>query len=87
MIHYHILNGFNRDIVECKGINSSFLCYVNNDLIETLWNVKLKDIPDGKEFTYDLIETLWNVKPEGSLFIICKSGFNRDIVECKVSSS
>ena len=55
------------------------------DLIETLWNVKII----LKQYTgvmhVDLIETLWNVKLQrvarwGGIV----SGFNRDIVECKV---
>ena len=62
-------------------------CVSFSDLIETLWNVKNKYLKINPTKLKDLIETLWNVKPEGSLFIICKSGFNRDIVECKVSSS
>ena len=56
--------------MECKaGYDYNQVQNCVNDLIETLWNVKLKDIPDGKEFTYDLIETLWNVKFIFSVFV------------------
>ena len=33
-----------------------------SDLIDTLWNVKLKGFPIGKTKNGDLIDTLWNVK-------------------------
>ena len=32
------------------------------DLIDTLWNVKLKGFPIGRTKNGDLIDTLWNVK-------------------------
>ena len=32
---------FNRDIVECKGIQLVVFALQDPDLIETLWNVKL----------------------------------------------
>ena len=36
--------GFNRDIVECKGIRNSIPGHCFTDLIETLWNVKRYNI-------------------------------------------
>ena len=71
--------------MECKDRGARTAYTQTDDLIETLWNVKVqtraKPAPPGA----DLIETLWNVKinhdwehPEFS------DRFNRDIVECKV---
>ena len=76
--------GFNRNIVECKGIRLALRSYRSMDLIETSWNVKVKSFVLNSEENLDLIETLWNVK---TLFAMNGSrgmGFNRDIVECKV---
>ena len=33
---------FNRDIVECKDVNSEYAVALTEDLIETLWNVKIE---------------------------------------------
>ena len=78
---------FNRDIVECKGIHRRHQWRCCQDLIETLWNVKLKQYSVVFNANKDLIETLWNVK----LMIVTVTaliafGFNRDIVECKVKT-
>ncbi len=49
--------------MECKvyGKNSSNITQLL-DLIETLWNVKLKRADVNMLENVDLIETLWNVK-------------------------
>ena len=54
------------------------------DLIETLWNVKLTEMPALNLRPEDLIETLWNVKYSSGMKLVNATGFNRDIVECKV---
>ena len=53
---------FNRDIVECKDVNSEYAVALTEDLIETLWNVKMNVYRFSKNGKIDLIETLWNVK-------------------------
>ena len=40
----------------------SGLIIIMIDLIDTLWNVKLKGFPVGRTKNGDLIDTLWNVK-------------------------
>ena len=53
---------FNRYIVECKVKLLLFYMICGNDLIDTLWNVKVLSITNGNGATTDLIDTLWNVK-------------------------
>ena len=79
---------FNRYIVECKGVHGvKAVAQTALDLIDTLWNVKLKGFPIGRTKHGDLIDTLWNVKvavePEA---VVAPFRFNRYIVECKVVS-
>ena len=58
---------------------------LTSDLIETLWNVKLMEEEIEESLYNDLIETLWNVKYTAkSIYAALNTGFNRDIVECKV---
>ena len=52
-------------------------------LIETSWNVKKKMFSQIGISTYVLIETSWNVKEVQLILIMCYSGINRNIVECK----
>ena len=59
--------GFNRNIVECKGIGSNSSHSFLRVLIETLWNVKLQRVQRQSEEADVLIETLWNVKADPKL--------------------
>ena len=54
--------GFNRYIVECKVAVHPFLYRGREDLIDTLWNVKVGLLHIGYPAGFDLIDTLWNVK-------------------------
>ena len=56
-------------------------------LIETLWNVKTRTLPEGVFSDPVLIETLWNVKQLLSLMFYRFLGINRNIVECKVKNT
>ena len=57
------------------------------DLIETLWNVKTRQLRTLTGGGQDLIETLWNVKLATFVRnVMAFLGFNRDIVECKAGS-
>ena len=73
----------NRNIVECKDNSNTSRRCVFFVLIETSWNVKVKDadgiIADGAV----LIETSWNVKVEITVKEDTVLGINRNIVECK----
>ena len=40
MEHYEDHDGINRNIVECKDVNSNTVTILSLVLIETLWNVK-----------------------------------------------
>ena len=78
-------SSFNRNIVECKVVRgwNTGICFIV--LIETLWNVKLRDWFGTEEAVNVLIETLWNVKrfcDKERLESLKR--FNRNIVECKV---
>ena len=57
--------GINRNILECKGVNSANASrYAANVLIETYWNVKCGQCI-GCRLDYSvLIETYWNVKKD-----------------------
>ena len=76
---------FNRNIVECKfdvQLNNRNCLYV---LIETLWNVNSNLLYRIISFASVLIETLWNVNETvQQLPGYGWSGFNRNIVECKL---
>ena len=54
--------GINRNIVECKDVQRSFLPVYVPVLIETLWNVKMICGAVMAFHLSVLIETLWNVK-------------------------
>ena len=54
--------GINRNIVECKEAFTKWLSDNGYVLIETLWNVKLFQLPHRSYQCFVLIETLWNVK-------------------------
>ena len=57
------------------------------DLIDTLWNVKVEALTNEAELQ-DLIDTLWNVKRKvGGLEFNLFVGFNRYIVECKAGQN
>ena len=60
--HGWLVSRFNRDIVECKVIDTYQSTVDEIDLIETLWNVKSKLKSIYSSSNIDLIETLWNVK-------------------------
>ena len=54
------------------------------ELIETLWNVNIKDSYSLQIVSYELIETLWNVNKIDKTFELSSEyGINRNIVECK----
>ena len=53
--------GINRNIVECKSLSQSKLLTAVFVLIETLWNVNIKDRRLYPGLYIVLIETLWNV--------------------------
>ena len=59
----------NRNIVECKDGLEPQENGVQDVLIETLWNVKLKVSLRTPVHTSVLIETLWNVKDDPTLDI------------------
>ena len=61
-LYFPRTNRFNRDIVECKVIESAKRERYAGDLIETLWNVKSRFEIHSAWMSMDLIETLWNVK-------------------------
>ena len=55
--------GFNRYIVECKGKKRAPRPLSSwQDLIDTLWNVKVSTSIKFEKGSIDLIDTLWNVK-------------------------
>ena len=56
---------------------------MQRELIDTLWNVNLKQYEE--EFTYklELIDTLWNVNGDEIGEDIDATGINRYIMECK----
>ena len=54
--------GINRNIVECKDLSESATSSFLLVLIETLWNVKIKNLLVKNTLQTVLIETLWNVK-------------------------
>ena len=54
--------GINRNIVECKESFGFSEAQAYDVLIETLWNVKLRQLSDRAGSLSVLIETLWNVK-------------------------
>ena len=76
---------FNRNIVECKDFYDDMREWVNEVLIETLWNVKASPGCGSSITKRVLIETLWNVKLQtaAGMYVLWR-GFNRNIVECKV---
>ncbi len=70
--------------MECKAYMANKQKLLEEDLIETLWNVKLLAEIDFVNCKGDLIETLWNVKIRSRpVPLRLRPGFNRDIVECK----
>ncbi len=74
----------NRNIVECKEIQSTDQPGKIAVLIETLWNVKEESVREHIAETMVLIETLWNVKIISlKPFSIIFPRINRNIVECK----
>ena len=70
--------------MECKVRLQHFFYALEQDLIDTLWNVKMFQVElNGINIT-DLIDTLWNVKTTKLQQNHHPLGFNRYIVECKV---
>ena len=57
-----LLEGINRNIVECKVLRRIYLFLITIVLIETLWNVKRRRWNNRYLIYRVLIETLWNVK-------------------------
>ena len=87
VLFYEILRRlarFNRDIVECKAGSGRCHASSNEDLIETLWNVKKRALankdggPEG--FNRDIVECKDRKRRKGRPE---HGRFNRDIVECK----
>ena len=60
--------------MECKvsAVHSGMVSSVQ-DLIETLWNVKLFFVLFSSAHISDLIETLWNVKVNGDVIFLIKA--------------
>ena len=56
-----MLDGINRNIVECKFISDFGQLVFNSVLIETLWNVNTSTPSTVRKTAKVLIETLWNV--------------------------
>ena len=56
----------NRNIVECKGKRKYVQLRFPDVLIETSWNVKIKNPISIMPGLFALIETLWNVKIQSS---------------------
>ena len=65
----------NRNIVECKGGCLHLYSFLQQVLIETLWNVK--EITHGGKVRYILvlIETLWNVKTGATIDMASPNGY------------
>ena len=76
--------GINRNIVECKDLSESATSSFLLVLIETLWNVKIKNLLVKNTLQTVLIETLWNVKwTSRNVNLLGRQCINRNIVECK----
>ena len=52
----------NRNILECKDVNSEYAVTLTEVLIETYWNVKDGLTAPIPRYFDVLIETYWNVK-------------------------
>ena len=69
-----------------KAWGFAVLCRSRNDLIETLWNGKLKEWEKKGDVEYRFNRDIVECKDKDAADRMMKSagGFNRDIVECKV---
>ena len=53
------------------------------ELIDTLWNVNIRDEGTVQDIADELIDILWNVNKKNSVLLRCGNGINRYIMECK----
>ena len=72
---FHFQYRINRNIVECKVLQTLSCVPLTGVLIETLWNVKVYTTEDHRRQTIVLIETLWNVKLTTALYTPLKAPY------------
>ena len=53
--------GNNRNILECKFNISGNTSFTKSEIIETYWNVNMRDKTDEEILAEEIIETYWNV--------------------------
>ena len=73
----------NRYIMECKLVKEPAQKAWELELIDTLWNVNIRDEGTVQDIADELIDTLWNVNKKNSVLLRCGNGINRYIMECK----